>query len=178
MLVRALDELLVSLVGSAPLEDYPRLLVSQIGQLRGPVLDDLTRAAVFGREPERATARWLIWHVAAALGIFPASTYDLYAARGRGEVEPAFTVPAFNMRALPYDMAQVVFGAAQKQRVGAFVLELARSEMAYTGQEPAEYVACILAGAIRAGYRGPVFIQGDHFKIIPDAYHHDCGFPS
>ncbi len=173
MLVRALDEFLAPLVGDAPLEDYPRLLVSQIGQLRGPVLNDLIRVAVFGHDPERATARWLIWHVAAGLGIFPASAYDLYAARGRGEVEPAFTVPAFNLRALPYDMAQVVFGAAVKQRAGAFLLELARSEMAYTNQEPAEYVACILAGAIQAGYRGPVFVQGDHFKIHPDAYHRD-----
>ncbi|MDP6484468.1 MAG: class II fructose-bisphosphate aldolase, partial [Nitrospinota bacterium] len=30
---------------------------------------------------------------------------------------------------------------------------------------PAEYAASILAGAIKEGYRGPVFLQGDHFQI-------------
>src|SRR5262249_37521572 len=30
---------------------------------------------------------------------------------------------------------------------------------------PGEYVAVVLAAAIREGFRGPVFIQGDHFQV-------------
>ena len=48
---------------------------------------------------------------------------------------------------------------------GAFILEIARSEIAYTDQRPAEYVAVMLAAALREGFRGPVFIQGDHFQV-------------
>jgi fructose/tagatose bisphosphate aldolase len=37
--------------------------------------------------------------------------------------------------------------------------------MTYTSQRPAEYVTSILGAAIAEGYRGPVFIQGDHFQV-------------
>jgi tagatose-1,6-bisphosphate aldolase non-catalytic subunit AgaZ/GatZ len=49
-------------------------------------------------------------------------------------------------------------------------LELARSEMSYTDQRPAEYVSSVLAGAIAEGYTGPVFIQGDHFQVQAKNY--------
>src|SRR5207237_9732159 len=32
-------------------------------------------------------------------------------------------------------------------------------------QRPAEYVSVMLAAALREGFRGPVFIQGDHFQV-------------
>ena len=48
--------------------------------------------------------------------------------------------------------------------VGAFIFEIARSEIGYTEQRPGEYAACVLAAAIAEGFRGPVFIQGDHFQ--------------
>ena len=53
---------------------------------------------------------------------------------------------------------------------GAFILEIARSEIAYTDQRPAEYVAVMLAAALREGFRGPVFIQGDHFQVNAKKY--------
>jgi len=37
--------------------------------------------------------------------------------------------------------------------------------MAYTDQRPAEYTAVVLAAALRTGWRGPVFLQGDHFQF-------------
>src|SRR5512136_200636 len=37
--------------------------------------------------------------------------------------------------------------------------------MGYTNQPPVEYTAVILAAAIREGWAGPVFIQGDHFQV-------------
>jgi fructose/tagatose bisphosphate aldolase len=48
---------------------------------------------------------------------------------------------------------------------GAVIFEIAKSEMAYTDQRPAEYTAVILAAALREGWRGPVFLQGDHFQF-------------
>jgi len=45
------------------------------------------------------------------------------------------------------------------------VFEIAKSEMAYTEQRPAEYTAVIPAAALRAGWSGPVFLQGDHFQF-------------
>jgi fructose/tagatose bisphosphate aldolase len=37
--------------------------------------------------------------------------------------------------------------------------------MAYTDQRPGEYAAVVLAAALRQGWRGPVFLQGDHFQF-------------
>jgi fructose/tagatose bisphosphate aldolase len=85
-------------------------------------------------------------------------------ARGRGEVK-GFTVPAINVRASSYETARSIFRTAKKLDAGAFILEIARSEIAYTEQRPSEYVAVMLAAALREGYRGPVFIQGDHFQL-------------
>jgi fructose/tagatose bisphosphate aldolase len=82
---------------------------------------------------------------------------------GRGEVR-AFTVPAFNIRALTYDTARALFRAAMRHGVGAFIFEIARSEIGYTEQRPGEYAACVLGAAIAEGFQGPVFIQGDHFQ--------------
>src|SRR2546423_536627 len=82
---------------------------------------------------------------------------------GRGEVG-AFTVPAFNIRALTYDTARALFRAAMRHDVGAFIFEIARSEIGYTEQRPGEYAACVLGAAIAEGFGGPVFIQGDHFQ--------------
>jgi fructose/tagatose bisphosphate aldolase len=138
--------------------------VSDAGRIAGPHVDALVRQAVFGGEDERADARWLIWEIAQAVGIFPASIHDLYMARGKGAYSNV-TVPAINVRGLAYDTARAVFRAANKLNAGAFVLEIARSEIAYTDQRPAEYASVMLAAAIREGFRGPLFIQGDHFQI-------------
>jgi hypothetical protein len=39
--------------------------------------------------------------------------------------------------------------------------------MGYTEQRPAEYAAVILAAAIREGWDGPLFLQGDHYQTNP-----------
>jgi fructose/tagatose bisphosphate aldolase len=66
---------------------------------------------------------------------------------------------------MAYDTARSIFRTAIRKNAGAFILEIARSEIAYTDQRPAEYVGVILAAALREGFRGPVFIQGDHFQV-------------
>ena len=141
-----------------------KLRVNDESRLAGPYLDALVRKAVFGDEDERADARWLIWEVAQAIGIHPASIHDLYIARGKGAYSNV-TVPAIHVRGMAYETARSVFRAANKLNAGAFVLEIARSEIAYTDQRPAEYASVMLAAAIREGCRGPLFIQGDHFQI-------------
>ena len=142
-----------------------RLRVTDEMLLRSHGIDALVYLAVFGQPERRAVARWLIWEAAQALGIHPASIHELYIGRARDRLTHTFTTPAMNLRALSYDVARAAFRAAIKAKVGAFMFELSRSEMVYTDQRPAEYAACILAAAIREGYRGPVFLQSDHFQI-------------
>ena len=80
------------------------------------------------------------------------------------------TVPAINIRGITYQVARTVFSAAIKNKVGAFIFEIARSEIGYTAQRPDEYAVCLLAAAIREGFKGPVFIQGDHFQVNQKQY--------
>src|SRR5712671_3004152 len=120
-------------------------------------IDALVRKAVFGGEDEKAHARWMIWEMGQQAGVRPASIHELYLARGRGEV-PAFTTPAMNVRILAYDTGRAIFRA------------IARSEIAYTDQRPAEYVAVMTAAALREGFTGPLFIQGDHVQVNAKKY--------
>jgi fructose/tagatose bisphosphate aldolase len=115
-------------------------------------------------------ARYLTRAAALDLGIIPASIHDLYMARGRGEVPPVFTVPAINLRALSFDAARVIFHVAKSMDASAFIFEIARSEIGYTGQHPTEYTTSVLAAAIAEDYKGPVFIQGDHFQVSAKRY--------
>jgi fructose/tagatose bisphosphate aldolase len=93
----------------------------------------------------------------------------LYSASGKGLYKNR-TVPAINIRGITYDVARAVFSAAKRHRVGAFIFEIARSEIGYTLQRPDEYATCILAAAVREGFKGPVFIQGDHFQVSHKKY--------
>jgi fructose-bisphosphate aldolase class II len=133
-------------------------------RLQSEHMDALAHTAVFGDADAREDARWLIWEIAQAVGIRPSSIHDLYITRGRGEVS-GFTVPAINVRGMAYHTARSIFRTANRLEAGAFICEIARSEIAYTEQRPPEYVAVIVAAAIREGFRGPVFIQGDHFQV-------------
>src|SRR5439155_1097877 len=54
--------------------------------------------------------------------------------------------------------------------VGALICEIARSEIGYTEQRPAEYVAVMTAAALREGFTGPLFIQGDHVQVNAKKY--------
>ncbi len=142
-----------------------RVEVISAESLRRTGIDRLVHAAVFADDPDiRDSARWAIGEAAAALGIMPASIHDLYLARGRGEVS-GFTVPAMNVRAASYDTGRALFAAARELDVGALICEIARSEIGYTDQRPAEYVAVMTAAALKEGWTGPLFIQGDHFQI-------------
>src|SRR5213083_1725476 len=136
---------------------------------QSPALDELVRQAVFGAPDERDQARWLIWEIGQQAGVRPASIHELYLARGRGAVRP-FTTPAINIRVLAYDSGRAVFRAAKRLDVGAVICEIARSEIGYTDQRPAEYVAVMTAAALREGFVGPLFVQGDHVQVNAKKY--------
>ena len=102
-------------------------------------------------------------------GIYPASIHEFYMARGRGEFA-GFTVPAINLRSMTYDLARAIFRVANKNDSGAFIFEIARSEIGYTNQPPIEFASMVMAAAIKESYSGPVFIQGDHFQVNAAKY--------
>ncbi len=168
MAANALERLIGSYQGILEIKDG-RTLVKDEKRLPDRV-DGLIQEAVFGDPETQAASRWLIWETGQALGLRPASIHDLYTARGRGEIDKVFTVPAMNLRMLAYDSARAVFRAARKLDAGALIFEIARSEIGYTDQRPSEYASAVLAAAIREGFRGPLFIQGDHFQTSAKKY--------
>ena len=143
--------------------------VSNPSKLRQKV-QKLAEISALEAGEKQGLARYLTRAAALDLGIIPASIHDLYMARGRGEVPPVFTVPAINLRVLAFDAARIVFRVAKSVDAGAFIFEIARSEMGYTNQRPAEYTTSVLAAAIAEDYKGPVFIQGDHFQVSAKRY--------
>jgi fructose/tagatose bisphosphate aldolase len=147
-----------------------RVGVIRLSALEPELIDRLAWTASFGGDAElRGTARWIIRSLAAAGGIRPASIHDLYMAMGRGDAG-GFTVPAINVRAMAYDTARAVIRAAKALEAGAFIFEIARSEIGYTEQRPHEYAAVVLAAALREGFSGPIFIQGDHVQTNAKKY--------
>src|SRR5436309_9883538 len=133
-------------------------------------VDTLAWTAVFGASAEEGGAPGNeIRKRAAEAGIRPASIHDLYLAMGRFEAG-GFTVPAINVRAMAYDTARAVVRAAKKLNAGAFIFEIARSEIGYTEQRPHEYAAVVLGAALREGFTGPLFIQGDHVQTNAKKY--------
>ena len=152
-------------LGDAVTRTNGNVTVHNESVLTSSAMDALVRDAVFASQTERDYARWLIWEIGQAVGVRPSSIHELYIARGRGTVRGGFTVPAINVRGMAYDTARSIFRVANRLDAGAFILEIARSEIGYTDQRPAEYVAVMLAAALREGFRGPVFIQGDHFQV-------------
>ncbi|NPA53772.1 MAG: aldolase [Aquificae bacterium] len=142
-------------------------------KLRETVIDDLIYTAVFSEdENTKEEAKRLIREIANEFGAIAASIHDFYMAMGRGEVDK-ITTPAVNIRGMTYDVARQMFKVANNHNVGAFIFEIAKSEIGYTFQRPSEYAACVLAAAIKEGYKGPVFIQGDHFQFNAKKYAED-----
>jgi hypothetical protein len=164
-----LDELKQGMAGMIDLTGGDVVIRDKEALVRNGI-DDLVATAVFSpHEETKAAACWLVHRAAFACGAFAASIQSLYEAMGRGEAA-GFTVPAINIRAFTYDCARAVFRAALRDFVGPFIFEIARSEIDYTFQRPREYSTAVLAAAVKEGYRGPVFIQGDHFQVNAKKY--------
>ena len=162
MRYQGMDEMKKGLQGIVEIDGKARVVDKE--KLRGQAIDRLVFNGVFHESAEvKQAARHVVRQSAKALGIHPASILSLYEAIGRGECG-GFTVPAINIRGLTYDTARAVFRAALRHQVGALVFEIARSEIGYTYQRPGEYAHAVTAAAIKEGFSGPLFIQGDHFQ--------------
>ncbi len=141
------------------------LEITNIEKLYAEGIDTLAYTSALSEDSSvKFAAQVLIRKIAPLVGVKSASILELYKAIGRGEVT-GFSVPAMNIRMMNYDFSQVIFEEAKKREAGAFILELARHEMDYTDQRPEEFSASVLAGAIKARFEGPVFIQGDHYQF-------------
>lgn len=139
-------------------------------------MDDLVlELAVAPNMDEKKRIAKKITDIAYKNGVYSSSINSLYMARGKGEIPGTFTVPAINLRTLAYDLAKAVFRVAKRNDAGAFLLEIAKSEMGYTDQPPVEYAAVCLAAAVKEGWVGPVFIQGDHFQVNAKNYKENPG---
>jgi fructose/tagatose bisphosphate aldolase len=165
----ALEKVTLLFGDSIQVQDQSRIVIKDPKQLRDKI-EQVVRVAVLGEEPDRSIACWLVRECALELGIIPSSIHDFYLARGRGDIRDDFTVPAINLRAISFYAARAVFRTLQQVDAKALIFEIARSEIGYTGQRPAEYATCILAAAIAEEYKGPVFIQGDHYQVSAKKY--------
>lgn len=167
MVFSSIADLHAALTGTASISGDQ---ISITGAPAADLVDRLAHTAVFGDSPElKGTARWVILQLAAHQGIRFGSIHDLYMAMGKGEAG-GFTVPAINVRMMAYDTGRAVMRAAKGLDAGAFILEIARSEIGYTEQRPHEYAAVMAAAALREGFRGPLFLQGDHVQVALKKY--------
>jgi fructose/tagatose bisphosphate aldolase len=163
-----LHDLLALLDNSVSFEDN-KVEVKDAVHLRATI-HRLAEVSALETGTRQGLARFLVRQIALACGAVPASIHDLYMARGKNALPHSFTVPAMNLRTMAFESACAVFRAAKQVNGGAFIFEIARSEMGYTDQRPAEYATSVLAAAIAEGYTGPVFIQGDHFQVSTKRY--------
>ncbi len=168
MIHESIYELRKSLVASLGVA-HGKVEVLDAEKLRREDIDTLVRDAVFGAEPVKSFARWLIWEAGQVLGARPASIHDFYIARATNRWQD-LTVPAMNIRFATYDTGRAAMRAALKTNAGAFIFEIARSEMGYTDQKPMEFTTSLIAAAIKEGYQGPLFFQGDHFQVKASTY--------
>ncbi|RMF94330.1 MAG: aldolase [Candidatus Schekmanbacteria bacterium] len=142
-------------------------------ELRESGIDLLVQNAVFNEgEKEKALCRWIIREAAQSLGIYPSSIQGLYMARAQNRYQKK-TVPAINIRVLTYDVAREIIKTGRANNSTAYIFEIAKSEIGYTFQRPSEYAACVLAAAIKENYKGPVFLQGDHYQVNASNFQKD-----
>jgi fructose/tagatose bisphosphate aldolase len=151
----------------------PRVEIVDAARLRSEGAAIIAWSAAFSEESDVvAAAQWLARAAAKAAGIESASIAPLYAARASGGYE-GLTVPALNLRSQVFDMSRTALELAASIDGAALIFELARSEQTYTFQRPADYATSIFCGAIAAGWRGPLFIQGDHYQFVAAKYAKD-----
>lgn len=123
--------------------------------------DSIQKAIFRGKQ---ADALLNIRNKALKKGIFFASIAPFYKDIAKGNVS-GLSVPAFNLRTLSFDVACSIFRVAKKTKASAFIFEIAKSEMEYTKQTPQEIALCVLGAGIKQKFKGPIFLQGDHFSL-------------
>lgn len=162
-IINALD----GIVGGSPDDD---IAIFDDVKLKETLIDGLVYSYVFHSDSGiKNYLSILIKKIGNLSGVYSSSIQKFYEAIGKGEIK-GLTVPAINIRGLTFDVASAVFKAAIKKNSGALIFEIARSEIGYTNQRPEEYSTVITAAAIKEGYKGPLFFQGDHFQVNAKKY--------
>jgi fructose/tagatose bisphosphate aldolase len=139
--------------------------ITDMDAFRRKIVDNLVDTIILSNSIHlKKICHWVIYEAASACGVSLASIQGVYEGRAKDNLTH-FTVPAMNLRTLTYDLARAVFRAAKKINAGTFIFEIAKSEIGYTEQKPQEYTSCILLAAMKEDFKGPVFIQGDHFQV-------------
>ena len=132
---------------------------------RARAVDDVIETIIMGEDADvLAFAFQVVRQAAREFKVYPHSIQAIYEAKAKDNLT-YFSVPAINLRTLTYDLARAVFRSARKINAGTFIFEIARSEIGYTDQSPQMYAANVILAAVKEGYSGPVFIQGDHFQV-------------
>ena len=138
-----------------------RFEINDLDFFREHVLNNLVETIVLSDSlPVQEICYKVAQAAALEFGVVPSSIQNLYEARAK-EGFTHFTIPAVNLRTLTFDSARALFRAAQKIDAGAFIFEIARSEILYTEQRPKEYASLIALAAVKEGFAGPLFLQGD-----------------
>ncbi|MFH1876152.1 MAG: class II fructose-bisphosphate aldolase [Candidatus Omnitrophota bacterium] len=151
-----------------------QLQINDVAAFRETMVDNLVETIIMGNfDHMKKFCYWVAYNAGLQYGVVSSSIQGLYDAMGKGAVS-GFTVPAMNIRTLTYDIVRSVFRAAGKINAGAFIFEIAKSEIGYTDQRPLEYSTMIILAAIKEGYKGPIFIQGDHFQVKAKKYLEDA----
>jgi fructose/tagatose bisphosphate aldolase len=116
-------------------------------------------------------SRWIIGEGAQQLKAKLASPQEAYIAIAEDRINKEMSFAAINIRVGTLDTGRALFRAANDSKVGAFIIEIARSEMGYTNQSPAEFAAVLQAAAMLEGFKGPLFLQGDHIQLKSKPVH-------
>jgi hypothetical protein len=145
------------------------LHIDNVGDFKNSLPTLAANAADFGDRSAPADvqtlSRWIIGEGAQQLNVKLASPQEAYVAIAEGRINKEMSFAAINIRVGTLDTARAMFKAANDNKVGAFIAEIARSEMGYTNQSPAEYAAVLQAAAMLEGFEGPLFLQGDHIQL-------------
>ncbi len=150
-----------------------KVIISDQKVFKEKTIDSLVDTIILNDDFQvKRNCYWVAHNLANQLDIGPASIQDLYKAVGKEEVG-GFTVPAMNIRTLTFESAKAVFRSAKKINAGAFIFEIAKSEIGYTFQRPLEYSSIIILAAMKEDYQGPLFFLGDHFQVKADKFKND-----
>ncbi len=156
--------------GSILTENNTQVILKDPAAFCAKVIDNIVDTIILGDDPRlKKICYWVVHSICPELGVSFSSIQGLYEAIGKFQ-SGGFTVPAMNIRTLTFDLARAVFRVAKKINAGAFIFEIAKSEINYTGQRPLEYSSLIALAAMKEGYRGSIFLQGDHFQIKAASY--------
>ncbi|MFH1503915.1 MAG: class II fructose-bisphosphate aldolase [Candidatus Omnitrophota bacterium] len=154
----------------ALIEENGKVIIKNPEIFRETIIDNLIDTIVLTDNLHlKRLCCWAAYSAGIQLGVVPSSIQGLYEAMGK-KLIGGWTVPAMNIRMLTFDLVRAVFRAAGEINAGAFIFEIAKSEIGYTGQRPTEYCSVIMLAALKEGYKGPIFIQGDHFQVKAKNY--------